>query len=150
MVTGTYGSSTGLSSADCSGNCTQGYFCAAGSTSPTQQPCGGSQLYCPAVRLCIFVVCVELSLTILSRPVMLDRILSFRTAPDVTRGLLVINFASVARHVYNTETTSCFTVCTLTLYPTLCIGAYRAQRSKNRRCQANTAYRCLCPTIFVG
>jgi hypothetical protein len=33
---GRYGGSTGLTSPSCSGPCTQGWFCAAGSTSPTQ------------------------------------------------------------------------------------------------------------------
>ena len=44
---GLYGSTTGLSSATCTGQCSSGYQCAPGSTSATQAPCGGSAVYCP-------------------------------------------------------------------------------------------------------
>ena len=52
---GTYGAVAGLASAQCSGGCAPGYFCPAGSTSATAQPCAnpaglpgaGSAFYCP-------------------------------------------------------------------------------------------------------
>lgn len=48
---GRYGSSDGETSSSCSGQCTGGFFCAAGSISPTAELCGtGSQpqtMYCP-------------------------------------------------------------------------------------------------------
>ena len=48
---GKYGSAVGLLSSGCSGNCTAGYFCPAGSTGKKQENCGiGAQpatLYCP-------------------------------------------------------------------------------------------------------
>lgn len=43
---GVYGG-VGATSADCAGYCTPGYFCTAGSTSPTQYPCGDASVYCP-------------------------------------------------------------------------------------------------------
>ena len=50
---GTYGIEPGLSDAACSGECDAGYFCAAGSTSPTAALCGQyvdppQAAYCPA------------------------------------------------------------------------------------------------------
>ena len=44
---GRYGATSGLSSSFCSGPCTAGYYCLAGSTTPTQFPCGGESVYCP-------------------------------------------------------------------------------------------------------
>lgn len=38
----------GLSNEQCSGVCAQGYYCPAGSTSPFQKICGGSDRYCPS------------------------------------------------------------------------------------------------------
>lgn len=48
---GTYGSSTGLTSDACDGNCTAGYRCAAGSSSGTATPCGEGLTY-PASVYC--------------------------------------------------------------------------------------------------
>ena len=46
---GTYGSTEGLASGTCSGECAAGWFCPAGSTSPKQEPCGMEPTrYCPA------------------------------------------------------------------------------------------------------
>ena len=65
---GTYGATTGLSAATCSGKCSAGFYgsvagqteptcegeceagfmCPAGSVSPTAVPCGSSAVYCPA------------------------------------------------------------------------------------------------------
>ena len=45
---GTYGATLGESSESCTGPCSPGYFCTAGSTSPTQSPCGGNDVYCGA------------------------------------------------------------------------------------------------------
>ena len=48
---GRYGDTVGLSSADCSGECSTGYFCPEGSTGPQQDSCGvgqyPAQYYCP-------------------------------------------------------------------------------------------------------
>ena len=43
---GTYGDTTGLTESKCSGLCSAGYYCTAGSTSPTQN-------LCPAGRFCL-------------------------------------------------------------------------------------------------
>lgn len=45
---GRYGSSYGLSNAECSGLCERGYFCPEGSTSKQQFPCGNETVFCPA------------------------------------------------------------------------------------------------------
>ena len=45
---GHYGSSFGLTAPTCDGQCHSGYYCTAGSTLPTQNPCGGFDVYCPA------------------------------------------------------------------------------------------------------
>ncbi|RLN87726.1 hypothetical protein BBJ28_00020060, partial [Nothophytophthora sp. Chile5] len=45
---GTFGNSTGLTTAACSGVCRPGFYCPRGSTSATQVPCGGVTLYCPS------------------------------------------------------------------------------------------------------
>ena len=65
---GTYGSTTGLISPSCSGQCTGGYFCDEGSTSPTSLPCGlaspgkyldndinAAKYYCPAGTASILI-----------------------------------------------------------------------------------------------
>lgn len=44
---GRYGASEGLSSAMCSGLCSEGYYCRPGSTSPQQNPCGSRIMTCP-------------------------------------------------------------------------------------------------------
>ena len=44
---GRYGGETGLKDATCSGQCTAGYYCPHGSSSPTAEECGGAHLYCP-------------------------------------------------------------------------------------------------------
>ena len=44
---GTYGGSTGLTSAECSGKCRQGYFCKIGASSDTESKCGNPKVYCP-------------------------------------------------------------------------------------------------------
>eukprot|EP01031_Cornospumella_fuschlensis_P026613 gene26613-32162_t len=44
---GRYGQSPGLKSAYCSGRCFAGYYCPAGSSSPTERECGGRNVYCP-------------------------------------------------------------------------------------------------------
>ena len=50
---GTYGAEQGLQNASCSGNCSAGYFCAAGSTLATQAPCfDDASYYCPQVTFC--------------------------------------------------------------------------------------------------
>ena len=46
---GTYGNTTGLSTASCSGLCQAGFYCPAGSTSPKQYACGDEDVYCPPV-----------------------------------------------------------------------------------------------------
>ena len=47
---GTYGSVEAETSSACSGVCTAGYFCPAGSTGPKQEPCG--QGLTPAIYYC--------------------------------------------------------------------------------------------------
>jgi hypothetical protein len=44
---GTYGDVTALADPTCSGPCAEGYYCPAGSSSATAQPCGGVAFYCP-------------------------------------------------------------------------------------------------------
>ena len=44
---GTYGNTEGLSSDYCSGRCSAGWYCPAGSTSPKQLACGSENFYCP-------------------------------------------------------------------------------------------------------
>ncbi len=44
---GRYGSRPGLRDATCSGTCSAGYYCNAGSTTPKQHACGSKLLYCP-------------------------------------------------------------------------------------------------------
>lgn len=44
---GHYGDEYGQSDPDCSGLCHQGYYCTTASTSPTQNECGGEDVYCP-------------------------------------------------------------------------------------------------------
>jgi hypothetical protein len=44
---GTYGATTALPSAACSGPCAAGYVCPVASTTPTHTPCGGIGVYCP-------------------------------------------------------------------------------------------------------
>jgi hypothetical protein len=44
---GRYGSTTGINSASCTGLCTAGYYCPAGSSSATAVRCGGNTVYCP-------------------------------------------------------------------------------------------------------
>ena len=44
---GTFGGTTGLTTASCSGPCRAGFYCPQGSTSATLHPCGGSSFYCP-------------------------------------------------------------------------------------------------------
>ena len=44
---GTFGDSLGLKNNYCSGSCSAGYYCPAGSSSPNQYPCGNSTVYCP-------------------------------------------------------------------------------------------------------
>ena len=46
-IPGHYGSEYGSSIETCSGKCDAGYFCPAGSTSPTAYECGSSLFYCP-------------------------------------------------------------------------------------------------------
>ena len=47
---GTYGADPGMQNASCSGNCSAGYFCAAGSTIATQAQCSDdASYYCPQV-----------------------------------------------------------------------------------------------------
>lgn len=45
---GRYGDAPLLNSSVCSGTCNAGYWCDAGSISPTQERCGGAHVYCPA------------------------------------------------------------------------------------------------------
>ena len=45
---GRYGHTSGINLATCSGLCTAGFYCPAGSTSATASPCGGSSVYCPS------------------------------------------------------------------------------------------------------
>ena len=44
---GTFGADSGLFTEQCSGLCAAGYYCPIGSTSNTQFPCGGDDVYCP-------------------------------------------------------------------------------------------------------
>lgn len=44
---GYYGNSSGAHTAMCSGQCDQGYFCPAGSTSPREMQCGSNGVFCP-------------------------------------------------------------------------------------------------------
>lgn len=44
---GTFGSTMGLTTSSCSGNCARGFFCPQGSTIPTQMQCGSVDVYCP-------------------------------------------------------------------------------------------------------
>ena len=44
---GRYGASSGLSDEGCNGECTSGFYCISGSTSPVQTPCGNATVYCP-------------------------------------------------------------------------------------------------------
>lgn len=46
-LTGRYGAESGLSSALCSGPCTAGYYCPAGSIVSTPEECGSNSVYCP-------------------------------------------------------------------------------------------------------
>lgn len=50
IETGYYGATAGLTAATCSGQCTAGYYCLAGSTTPTQHACPAvCRLFCPRV-----------------------------------------------------------------------------------------------------
>jgi hypothetical protein len=44
---GSFGSSSALSTPTCSGQCSEGFYCPAGSVSATQNQCGGVQVICP-------------------------------------------------------------------------------------------------------
>ena len=44
---GRYGAVAGLIDSFCTGTCHAGYYCNAGSTTPTQHSCGGEHVYCP-------------------------------------------------------------------------------------------------------
>jgi hypothetical protein len=44
---GSFGSQTALNTPACSGQCSAGYYCPAGSTSATAFDCGGANVYCP-------------------------------------------------------------------------------------------------------
>jgi hypothetical protein len=44
---GYFGDSLGMKDSHCSGSCSAGYYCLAGSPSPHQYPCGNSTVYCP-------------------------------------------------------------------------------------------------------
>lgn len=44
---GVFGSTIGLQTASCSGQCSKGYFCPVGSTRADQQECGSASVYCP-------------------------------------------------------------------------------------------------------
>jgi hypothetical protein len=47
---GRYGSAPGMTAAECAGNCSAGYYCPAGSVSPTQTNCSdGPGSFCPQV-----------------------------------------------------------------------------------------------------
>lgn len=48
---GRYGNSTGMTAATCTGPCSQGYYCKAGSASATAAPCGSVSTFCPQVCL---------------------------------------------------------------------------------------------------
>ncbi|KAG9401129.1 hypothetical protein AC1031_009884 [Aphanomyces cochlioides] len=45
---GTFGASPGLTTSNCSGLCTAGFYCPLGSTSSTQQECGPPKYFCPS------------------------------------------------------------------------------------------------------
>ncbi|KAH9111742.1 hypothetical protein AeMF1_013819 [Aphanomyces euteiches] len=45
---GTFGSSPGLTTSNCSGPCTAGFYCPLGSTSSTPQECGPPTYFCPS------------------------------------------------------------------------------------------------------
>ncbi|CAM9428107.1 unnamed protein product, partial [Laminaria digitata] len=45
---GRYGASHGLASPLCSGDCSPGFYCPAGSISPRERACGSAALICPA------------------------------------------------------------------------------------------------------
>ncbi len=47
LNTGRFGNTTGLQGAACSGACSSGYVCTAGSVTSTAAPCGSATLYCP-------------------------------------------------------------------------------------------------------
>ena len=47
-LAGNYGAEEGATHPVCDGVCSAGYVCPAGSTSPTQTPCGGIDVFCPA------------------------------------------------------------------------------------------------------
>ena len=53
---GRFGAQAGETSPVCTGDCTQGHYCPAGSTVPTQEPCGTPTMYCPAVRAHVLLV----------------------------------------------------------------------------------------------
>jgi protocatechuate 3,4-dioxygenase beta subunit len=44
---GRYGNASGYTNSYCTGTCHKGYYCPAGSTSPTQIECGDNTVYCP-------------------------------------------------------------------------------------------------------
>jgi hypothetical protein len=44
---GHFGSDIGMTDGKCSGECDPGYFCDEGATTPTQNLCGGPEVYCP-------------------------------------------------------------------------------------------------------
>mmetsp|Transcript_16910 Transcript_16910/g.31665 ORF Transcript_16910/g.31665 Transcript_16910/m.31665 type:complete len:797 (+) Transcript_16910:126-2516(+) len=46
-IEGHYGAGTGNTASTCEGKCDPGHFCTEGSTSKTQNACGGSSVYCP-------------------------------------------------------------------------------------------------------
>ena len=63
---GYYGGSSGLQTSDCSGKCTAGYYCPAGSVSATANDCGSAAFYCPegsgapvAVRAGYYSACAD-------------------------------------------------------------------------------------------
>jgi hypothetical protein len=48
---GRYGASQGMHTSACSGVCSRGYFCPAGSLSPFMRACGGDDLICPPASI---------------------------------------------------------------------------------------------------
>jgi hypothetical protein len=46
---GTFGSSAQLSTPECNGRCMAGYYCVAGSMTPTNRTCGDPSVFCPEV-----------------------------------------------------------------------------------------------------
>ena len=50
---GYFGNASGLTIPQCTGPCTQGYYCPPQSTSPTQTSCGSAAVFCPAVSSCV-------------------------------------------------------------------------------------------------